>query len=147
LRARLRDLFARPDAEGGGPTTPKPSRFEETTVHVKPLPGAWEEGERIATLLRTTACFGEEADREQLQQAPAPTVLHLAVPAFCLSDVAPEPSEEGVPEAGAAPAQPFPAARWQNPLRRVGLVLAGAASASPATATDRGLLTAHDVSD
>src|SRR5262249_40895425 len=143
---RLHSLFAKADGAAGDQATQgrKPEPIEDI-FHLKPLPQARTEGEQIAAVLRATPYLGKAAEKECLQESQAPVVLHLAVPAYCPSELPQEPEREGRPEAGAAPALPFPHPRWQNPLRRTGLALAGAPRTLPTPGNDRGLLTAYDV--
>jgi hypothetical protein len=76
-------------------------------------------------------------------------VLHLAVPSFFLGNPQREPSKDPAPEAGSLTTLP-PERRWENPLRRGGLALAGANAwtdpSGPPPDTAEGLLTAKDVS-
>jgi CHAT domain-containing protein len=80
----------------------------------QPLPATRKEAEQIAALLGVRAWVGGEADKERLTACRSPRILHLAAQAFALGEPAPVSAE------AARPAGP------ENPLRRVGLTLAGA---------------------
>jgi CHAT domain-containing protein len=101
-----------------------------------PLPATRAEAEQVAEALGVRAWVGAEATSSRLTACRSPRILHLATHAFCLGDL---PSEA----ARAASATPEPAkpAASENPLRRVGLALAGAIRDAV-----EGRLTAWDVS-
>jgi CHAT domain-containing protein len=80
----------------------------------QPQPETRREAEQIAELLGVRAWVGGEADKDRLTACRSPRVLHLATQAFALGEPAPVTAE------AAKPAGP------ENPLRRVGLALAGA---------------------
>jgi CHAT domain-containing protein len=76
---------------------------------------------------------GAEASKARLRAGPSPRVLHLATPSFFLSET---PAEAGP-------------ARTENPMRRSGLVLAGANAGprkgGPRPESEDGLLTAENI--
>jgi CHAT domain-containing protein/Tfp pilus assembly protein PilF len=92
----------------------------------------------------TTMLVGEEARESTLKQQQGPRLLHIATHGFFLPDAeAQQPKNRAAETAGAAP-------KWENPLLRSGLALAGANSRPDAAeAVDRGyddgILTALEV--
>src|SRR5262249_50211387 len=104
LAAGLRRLFGW-KAEGG-----KVKDEKEGTNSAQP-PAAIqrrpEEVEEVAALWGVKAWLGEAACAERVADAPGPVVLHLSAPTYFRGGV-----------------EPVPAAVWENPLRRVGVLLA-----------------------
>jgi hypothetical protein len=113
------------------------------------LAGSRKEGERLAALLRVEPWLGSEALKSRVMAVRAPRILHLAVPGFFLGNPQREPSKDPAPPVGGLTTLP-PERRWENPLRRAGLALAGANAwtdpTNPPPETPEGLLTAKDVS-
>jgi CHAT domain-containing protein/Tfp pilus assembly protein PilF len=93
----------------------------------KPLPGTAAEAQAIGDLLRVRPLTQELATEKALKQVTSPRILHVATHGFFLSN-----HPQALP-AGNTPrretldtlsASPLPV-RWENPLLRSGLVLAG----------------------
>jgi CHAT domain-containing protein len=98
------------------------------------LPGTHAEGKRIAALLGVKPWLEGEVLKGRLREERSPRLLHLATHGFFYKD---QPHD---PDAGG---------RWENPLLRSGLLLAGyntwlARGELPPEAED-GMLTAEDV--
>jgi CHAT domain-containing protein len=87
----------------------------------QPLPASRTEAELTGDLLGVRAGLGEEAAKSRLAANPSPRVLHLATHAFAVSDA----SRDTARPAAAAP-ETAESVRWESPLRRTGLALAGA---------------------
>jgi CHAT domain-containing protein len=97
------------------------------------LPGTRAEGEQIASLLKVEPWLEAQVLEARLKAERSPRILHLATHGFFYKD---QPHD---PESG----------RWENPLLRSGLLLAGyntwlARGELPPEAED-GMLTAEDV--
>src|SRR5262249_18879626 len=112
--------------------------------HAGRQPGTRVEGERIAVLLGVAPLLGGAVLDSALQRLQSPRILHLATHGFVLED---QPHEQ--PEPGIIGSARLSSGRWQNPLLRSGLLLAGfnvwnSGGAPPAEAED-GLLPAEDV--
>ncbi len=98
-----------------------------------PLPGTKEEVESIVSLLGqkdTSLYTGRDALEEVLMRQKDPKVLHLATHGFFMTD------QDLLDEKGAA--------RYENPLVRSGIVLAGA-NRSMKTGSDEGIVTAEKI--
>ncbi|MFH1092201.1 MAG: CHAT domain-containing tetratricopeptide repeat protein [Pseudomonadota bacterium] len=120
-----------------------------------PLPNTRLEIERVADILGKEHCalyLGDQALEEVLFQARSPRILHLSTHGFFLKDEDLARLVPGLDQRGFA-VSPFsdrpqaPAVKFENPLLRSGLALAGANEALTAdrlTASD-GLLTAEKV--
>jgi CHAT domain-containing protein len=98
------------------------------------LPETRTEAEQVAELFGVRAWLGCEAEKSRLTACHAPRVLHLATHLFTWGNLPGEAARLTNP--APEPAQP---AVWENPLRRTGLVLAGANDVAD------GRLTAWDV--
>ena len=145
--------LATPDSRttGSVPGSPDPAEPDGTKVRTlsgqllsfEPLPGTHEEGKRIAQLLHVSPWMQEEALKRRVRNCKGPRILHLATHGFFLPDPKQElRSELGISRGGTE--------RFENPLLRSGLVLAGAntwgcGGPVPPDAED-GFLTAEDVS-
>jgi CHAT domain-containing protein/tetratricopeptide (TPR) repeat protein len=110
------------------------SRDLDRAVGASRLPGTRTEGERIAALLKVKPWLEGEVLEGRLKEQRSPRILHLATHGFFCKD---QPHD---PDAGS---------RWENPLLRSGLLLAGyntwlARGELPPEAED-GMLTAEDV--
>jgi CHAT domain-containing protein/tetratricopeptide (TPR) repeat protein len=109
------------------------SRELERAAGACRLPGTRAEGERIAALLGVQAWLAGEVLEARLKEQRSPRILHLATHGFFFKDQPHDPESE----------------RWENPLLRSGLLLAGyntwlARGELPPEAED-GMLTAEDV--
>jgi CHAT domain-containing protein len=98
------------------------------------LPGTRLEGERIAALLQVEPWLEGEVLETRLKEQRSPRILHLATHGFFFKDQPHDPDASG---------------RWEDPLLRSGLLLAGyntwlARGELPPEAED-GMLTAEDV--
>jgi CHAT domain-containing protein/tetratricopeptide (TPR) repeat protein len=98
------------------------------------LPGTHAEGERIAALLKVKPWLEGDVLEARLKEQRSPRILHLATHGFFFKDQPHDPDASG---------------RWENPLLRSGLLLAGyntwlARGQLPPEAED-GMLTAEDV--
>jgi CHAT domain-containing protein/tetratricopeptide (TPR) repeat protein len=106
------------------------------------LPGTRAEGEQIAALLKVKPCLDAEVLDARLKEMRSPRILHLATHGFFLKDQPRDPgSGRGLDRLAGG--------RWENPLLRSGLLLAGyntwlARGELPPEAED-GMLTAEDV--
>jgi CHAT domain-containing protein len=97
------------------------------------LPGTRAEGEQIAALLQVEPWLEAHVLEARLKEVRSPRLLHLATHGFFLKDQPHDPDSN----------------RWENPLLRSGLLLAGyntwlARGELPPEAED-GMLTAEDV--
>jgi CHAT domain-containing protein/tetratricopeptide (TPR) repeat protein len=113
--------------------TPGRASRDLDRARVCPLPGTRTEGEQIAALLAVEPWLEAHVLEARLKAVRSPRILHLATHGFFCKD---QPHD---PESG----------RWENPLLRSGLLLAGyntwlARGELPAQAED-GILTAEDV--
>ncbi len=120
-----------------------------------PLPGTEREGQEIAALISsngemTQVLVGKSATESAVKATHSPRILHLATHGFFLSDEAialdseapqalPKRKRSGKKKEMAA------APRYESPLIRSGLALAGANSAAQTTEGDDGLLTALEI--
>jgi hypothetical protein len=113
------------------------------------LRGSRKEGEHLARLLQVQPWLGPDVLKSRLGAVHAPRLLHLAVPSFFLGNPQREPNKDAAPTASTSTTLP-PERRWENPLRRGGLALAGANLWTDTTSLPpegpEGLLTAQDVS-
>jgi CHAT domain-containing protein/tetratricopeptide (TPR) repeat protein len=138
------DLASRPTAPPAPPTPQKGGFFSwllgrhsrdiDRVAGACRLPGTRTEGERIAALLQVKPWLEGEVLEGRLKEQCSPRILHLATHGFFCKD---QPHD---PDAGG---------RWENPLLRSGLLLAGyntwlARGELPPDAED-GMLTAEDV--
>lgn len=106
-------------------------------AHFPPLPGTDGEAQALKTLLPdATVLVGRQATKTALQQAAAPTILHIATHGFFLDD--PTGGERGARALRETDFAPI-----ANPLLRSGLALSGANQLKRAAAqTDDGILSA-----
>jgi len=99
----------------------------------EPVPQTLAEVRAVAGMLNTSPVVGVEVRKGRLRAAASPRVLHLATPSFFLADTAADSTQ----------------VRSVHPLRRSGLVLAGANALRrgkrPPPDAEDGLLTAEDV--
>jgi len=121
------------------------SRDVERAQPVTRLPGTRLEGERIAALLGVKPVLDRVLD-QPLKAIRSPRILHLATHGFFLEDQPTDPTS-GWRDLGAI--DRLANARFENPLLRSGLLLAGFntwrnGGEPPAEAED-GMLTAEDV--
>jgi CHAT domain-containing protein len=104
-------------------------------AYFPPLPGTDGEARALNTLLPdATILSGAKATKTALQQAAAPTILHIATHGFFLDD----PASEG---RAARAMREDDATPIVNPLLRSGLALSGANQIKP-NAEDDGILSA-----
>jgi len=118
------------------------------------LPGTRLEGENIAAMLDAELWTESEALDGQLKQCQSPRILHLATHGFFLGDQKRDSNEGGlgfgVMSLGESGMERLTGARFENPLLRSGLALAGVntwlESGELMEEAEDGLLTAEDVS-
>jgi CHAT domain-containing protein/tetratricopeptide (TPR) repeat protein len=118
------------------------------------LPGTRREGENIAALLDAELWTGGAALDARLKQCQSPRILHLATHGFFLEDQKRDPNDEqlgfGSMSLSESGMQRLADARFENPLLRSGLALAGANTwlekGELMEEAEDGLLTAEDVS-
>ncbi len=122
-------ILANPDYIQANPSQTVASRGEAkrsmdlAQLRVDSLPGAAEEGQVLATLLRDGVILtGNGATENVVKQTPSPRILHLATHGFFLPDI-----EQSTP-----PTRPVSSGQSlsalgivENPLLRSGLALAG----------------------
>jgi tetratricopeptide (TPR) repeat protein len=148
-RASAPLVVAGPDFDLGG--MPGPARppeaaalsrdLDRSALRFPPLPGAAEEGRRVAAMLGVEPALGPEAAEGRVGACVSPRVVHLATHGFFLPDRPDSPDEATAARLrGGAP---------ENPLLRSGLALAGAntwlSGGSTPPGVGDGLLTAEDV--
>jgi CHAT domain-containing protein len=123
--------------------------FREARLVFKPLPGAQEEGRRVALCFADPITWtGTALLESRVKAIRSPPILHLATHGFFLPDQQLNP-KEGSPWAILGEANQLRGPGMENPMLRSGLALAGAQTwlekgKLPAEAED-GLLTAEDV--
>jgi CHAT domain-containing protein len=120
---------------------------EFTLKTYRPLPGTSEEAELLGKLMPDAkVLIQENATESALKQARGPKVLHIATHGFFLPDL-PRELSATIPERvrlrGTSDLLPLPA-RWENPLLRSGLILAGV-NQQQSSANEDGVLTALEV--
>jgi CHAT domain-containing protein len=143
-----RGADATPLATRGADATPlafRRSRDINRAGGVSRLPGTRREGERIAALLGVEPVLDRVLD-QPLRAIRSPRIVHLATHGFFLED---QPHDSGTGWPGLGAIDRLSSARFENPLLRSGLLLAGFNSWRsrgdvPAEAED-GMLTAEDV--
>ena len=111
--------------------------FDRTSLNFERLPGTRPESERIASILKTRPWLDDQVLEGKLKSVHSPLIMHLATHGFFLEDQKVNPGQES-------------SSRYENPLLRSGLALAGAntfikGGTLPDEAED-GLITAEDVS-
>lgn len=140
-------VFANPAYDDAGDTTAAnspPTRARSLSrdlargsMSFTPLPGAEAEAKAIAPLLAgSRLSVGAAAREADLKAVHGPSILHIATHGFFLRDLpdsaAPAAASRGAAVFGDDPTAPVPAApapkavRWENPLLRSGIALAGA---------------------
>ena len=118
-----------------------------------PLPGTEREGQEIAALIgsngeMTQVLVGKSATESAVKASHSPRILHLATHGFFLSDEAIALDSEALkvsPKRRRSGKKGTAAIRYENPLVRSGLALAGANYAAKTTEGDDGLLTALEI--
>jgi CHAT domain-containing protein len=132
-------------------------RSRDFQRHFRPLPGTEREAEQIPLLVsgpdtRKQVVTGVSATEGIVKRTPSPRILHLATHAFFLDDrelllEAPLGGATLVaePTATSGTTSPFLSMRYENPLIRAGLALAGANHAADTTTGDDGILTALEI--
>jgi CHAT domain-containing protein len=99
------------------------------------LPGTLQEAEAIRRLLPQAQLFlGAEATKERLLHLPTPGILHLATHGFFMQDVPAPAHTRAIGHFGTLGEGPI-ASSPSDPLLRSGLLLAGARTASTASAS------------
>ena len=97
-----------------------------------------------------TVLTGKEATEEKVKKTKSPRILHLATHGFFYKDeeIAPSNNTRGLSVVNLVPDTGIKkfSKRYENPLVRSGLALAGANHASEATKGEDGILTALEVS-
>jgi CHAT domain-containing protein len=133
----------RASARGQGPTTRWSAALAE--LRFEDLPGTRLEGQTVAEILqqrmglRARLYLGPQALEQTLSRVKAPRVVHLSTHGYFLPDE--RESRARLQESwGAA----FPAATWEQPLARSGVVLAGA-NAAIRQGRDEGIVSAEKV--
>jgi tetratricopeptide (TPR) repeat protein len=136
---------------GPDPALPRHSRDVDRALPVCRLPGTRAEAERIAALLGVKPVLGAVLDRP-LKAVRSPRILHLATHGFFLEDQQADPCAGGrdlVLASTAKVIDRLAAARFENPLLRSGLLLAGfntwRKGGEPPPEAEDGMLTAEDV--
>ncbi|MBF0529918.1 MAG: CHAT domain-containing protein, partial [Deltaproteobacteria bacterium] len=164
-------LVGDPDFNLSGDQNPKPSETSDISrgrfqvarrsmatrgLSFDPLPGARAEVQAIRQVLKETDAevyVGAEALEQVLTRKMAPRLVHLATHGFFLNDQAiteltsAQGQELDIYRNAPLGQRPIPGAKWENPLLRSGLALAGANSALKSDAPEKtdGLLTAEKV--
>jgi len=111
--------------------------FDRSSLRFERLPGTRPESDKVSAILKTKPWIEDKVLEGKLKSVHSPFILHLATHGFFLEDQIIDPSMEKGP-------------RYENPLLRSGLALAGANTSMkggtlPEEAED-GILTAEDVS-
>jgi CHAT domain-containing protein/tetratricopeptide (TPR) repeat protein len=111
--------------------------LNRTELYFDRLPGTRPESDKISSILKTKSWVDDKVLESKLKSIHSPFILHLATHGFFLEDQKVELGKETGP-------------RYENPLLRSGLALAGAntslkGGSLPDEAED-GILTAEDVS-
>ena len=111
--------------------------FDRSSLSFERLPGTRPESERISNFLNTKPLLDDQVLEGKIKSIHSPFVMHLATHGFFLEDQKIDPAKET-------------GMRYENPLLRSGLALAGAntfikGGTLPDEAED-GILTAEDVS-
>jgi CHAT domain-containing protein len=119
-------------ALSGGLSLGRVLRLRGTAAEARAIAPSLERYAGVAPRVRT----GERALEGVVKAARSPRVLVLSTHGFFLPDQAGPPHEKGKPEA---------ARKWENPLLRCGLLLAGCNNAAKATTGDDGVLTGLEV--
>ena len=111
--------------------------FDRSSLRFERLPGTRPESDKVSAILKTKPWLEDKVLEGNLKSVHSPFILHLATHGFFLEDQKIDPGMEKGP-------------RYENPLLRSGLALAGAnTSIKGGTLPDEaedGLLTAEDVS-
>ncbi len=127
--------------------------FGKNNSGFQPLPGTEREEEEMAAAIDAggegqEVLAGKLATERAVKAAHSPRILHLATRGFFLSDeaVAPDADSSTAPlKRKRSGKKRSAAARYENPLLRSGLALAGANQAMMAVEGDDGLLTALEI--
>jgi CHAT domain-containing protein len=132
----------------GGQTESKRRSMDFTLKSYAPLPGTAAEAAALAKLLPqgTRVLVQEQATEAALKQVDRPLVLHVATHGFFLPDQAQAVGAGNKPLRGTSDTRGksrLPA-RWENPLLRSGLILAGVKQGQSGVGED-GVLTALEV--
>lgn len=107
------------------PAMPERSR-DPSIDFFRPLPGAAQEADRIASLLRDASPLKMgQATEQALREAKSPSILHLATHGFFLADQQQSRSMNRLASAGGT-SWPDINMTAENPLLRSGLAFAGA---------------------
>jgi CHAT domain-containing protein/tetratricopeptide (TPR) repeat protein len=111
--------------------------FDRSTLNFERLPGTRPESDKVSSILKINPWIEDKVLEGKLKSVHSPFILHLATHGFFLEDQKTDPGMEKGP-------------RYENPLLRSGLALAGANTSIkggtlPDDAED-GILTAEDVS-
>jgi tetratricopeptide (TPR) repeat protein/CHAT domain-containing protein len=117
------------------------------------LPGTRVEGENIAAMLDAELLTDSEALDARLKNCKSPRILHLATHGFFLEDQKRDPNEDhlglGVTSFSESEMERLTSSRFENPLLRSGLALAGVNTwlrqGELMEEAEDGLLTAEDV--
>jgi CHAT domain-containing protein len=126
------------------PNDGNPQSMDFTLRNYRPLPGTAEEAAALAKVMPNAQVLTQgKATEGALKQVRSPCVLHIATHGFFLADQPQEsptgPTLRGTVDTLSNPS-PLPA-RWENPLLRSGLILAGVKQAQSGAGED-GVLTA-----
>jgi tetratricopeptide (TPR) repeat protein/CHAT domain-containing protein len=126
----------------------------DSTTTFDRLPGTRLEGEHIAEMIDAELWTGGAALDARLKKCQSPRILHLSTHGFFLEDQKRDPVEDhagfGAMSFGESGMDRFTGARFENPLLRSGLALAGVntwlENGELMEEAEDGLLTAEDVS-
>ncbi len=122
-------------AERPEPVAAEPVGATDQVPLFERLPGTRAEGQAVAARTAGQLVTGQQGRKQTVLEGRAPWLLHLATPTFALCD----PPRPTPGQLGPRPPEP----RWQNPLRRAGVALAGANDRG--ADLENGLLTARDL--
>lgn len=147
------DLHSEGEVRTENPSLPglQSRDLSQAIVNFPPLPGTYEEGQRVAALLSVEPCMGDSAVEARLKATRSPRILHLATHGYFLPGQVEEQDALSTPQdKGGSGAARLIGAGAENPLLRSGLALAGAntrlrGKPLPVEAED-GILNAVDVS-
>jgi len=156
-------VVADPDYDLGGDSAPSAGSFERSwrvsqdlrgagVKAFSQLPGAREEGRRIATMLGVQPVMGMAALESRVKSAssPSPSILHLSTHGFFLPDQKQDERRHGLGGEGGNLLDRLSLPGVENPLLRSGLAFAGANTflegGTPPSEAEDGHLTSEDVS-
>jgi CHAT domain-containing protein/tetratricopeptide (TPR) repeat protein len=146
------DVRAAPRAPGPSRGDRRRSRDIGRAQPAQRLPATRLEGERVAVLLGVEPLLAGAVLDQPLKSLRSPRILHLATHGFFLEDQSPDYASgrrDLVAQPGPGTTDRLAGARFENPLLRSGLLLAGFNTwrngGQPPDAAEDGMLTAEDV--